>query len=368
MFLAEFAVLGWRNLKPTRITPGPALNVIFGDNAQGKTNFLEAIYYLATLRSFRRGRLADFISWDGDGCRVWARTEVAGRIAQLEVKVSRSSRTLLVDGASVSSVEDYFGGFNVVLFTPDHLRLVHGEPALRRRFLDRSLFNVDPAHLQIVRRYQRVLRERNAVIRDWDRSTAAERAVIDALDEQLASAGWELVLKRTRAVEALSERFFEIHHELAGRVKSLELSYHHRGLGDSELVSEESLLDAIRESRQQDLRRGYSGVGPHQDDLRLFIDGRLAREAASQGETRTIVLALKIAEVLWITRERGEPPVLLLDDISSELDDHRRGVLFQTIDGLGSQAFVTTVSRDTIPSDLGSTYNRVREGALDSVK
>jgi DNA replication and repair protein RecF len=375
MRLLEFSASGWRNLAALSIAPQAGINVIFGDNAQGKTNLLEAIFYVASLRSFRTARPAQLIGWGQEFLRLGARAEAGGRVTQLNVSLSREGRRLRVDGTPVAAVDEYFGGFNVVLFTPEQLRLVQGEPGARRRFLDRALFNVDATQLGVVRHYNRVLRERNACLKQHADRPAAAASLLDVLDEQLSAAAATLVCRRQALRCELAPRVAAIHERVAGGDKAVELGYRCRGLSEATALWEQdpapepshyaSLLGrALGQRREEDLRRGFTGVGPHQDDLDLRLGGRTARTVASQGEARTIVLALKLAEVEFVHDRRSEPPVLLLDDMGSELDEKRREILFQTLDPMGCQTFLTTVAPELVPPERVSAYFCIDQGVL----
>jgi DNA replication and repair protein RecF len=370
--LLDLELTSWRNLAACVVEPGPFINVFHGDNAQGKTNLIEGIFYVATLRTFRPGRRSQLTRWGGPDFRLRARAEVDQRIVTFEVGWVDGERRLVVDGAPVDSSDAYFGGFNVVLFTPEHLALVRGEPAGRRSFVDRALFNVDAAQLQVVRHYNRVLRERNALLKR-SLGSPVDATLLEALDEQLARAGAELVVRRLELLEELSPVLARVHAELTGGGKTLQMRYRARGLSDAqaetqpvrdELAWTTLLGEALRRRRSEDLRRGFTGLGPHADDVALLLDDRSARLVASQGEARTIVLALKLAEVRWIDDRRNEPPVLLLDDMGSELDRDRRRVLFDYIGRMQCQTFVTTVDRQWVMSGENNKYFQIVEGEV----
>lgn len=372
MRLVDLELTSWRNLATCVVKPGPSINVFHGDNAHGKTNLIEGIFYVATLRTFRPGRRSQLTQWGSPGFRLKARAEVEDRVVTFEVGLADGGRNLLVDGFGVDSTDEYFGGFNVVLFTPEHLALVRGEPAGRRSFVDRALFNVDAAQLRVVRRYNRVLRERNALLKRSG-GVLADAVLIEALDQQLARAGAELVVRRLELLEDLSPGLARVHDKLTGGGKTLRMDYRARGL--SEVLSKDRpamdeadwtalLGEALVQRRGEDLRRGFTGVGPHADDVALVLDERPARLVASQGEARTIVLALKLAEVEWIHERRTEPPVLLLDDMGSELDSVRRQVLFDYIGRMNCQTFVTTVDPHWVMTGENNKYFQIVDGSV----
>jgi DNA replication and repair protein RecF len=362
MNLLQIDLARWRNLERVRLEPDVGLNVLHGPNGQGKTNLLEAVYYLATLRSFRSSQQREFVSWGENSYRVEAKVNRDDRIVTYEISGAAEGRSLKIDGSTLTRPEEYFGGFNVVLFTPEHLGLVRGEPALRRTFIDRACFNVFPSHLEVVRRYNRVLRARNLLLKQAAGAGLVREDLLDVLDQQLAASGVRLVRERQRCLSELGPQASETHQRLVAGRKTLELIYRTKGLkGD---ISESLLLHALQARREEDQRRGFTGVGPHADELMMKLAGRSARASASQGETRTIVLALKLAELTWILSRRGESPVLLLDDMGSELDEQRRALLFGAVDELQCQTFLTTVSGEAIPSGRPARHFLLEAGRV----
>ena len=307
----------------------------------------------------------------------------------------------MVDGGRVEDTEDYFGGFNVIVFTPEHLGLIKSEPMFRRQFMDRALFCLDRSHLGLVRRYNRILRERNACLRRYSESPSKAEKMLDAIDPQLSEVGASIVIRRKRLVEELQGHFREIHSRISGGKKEVSISYKPRGLAflstgeewqvrsDKTSVFEETKLAAQKEKsdvsldgcgalesqkrfleealsirRMDDLKRGHTGVGPHHDDLVVRLEGRSARLTASQGEVRTLVIALKLSEVELVRETRSEVPVLLLDDLGSELDENRRSELFDLVLGNGGQTFLTTVVPQAVPSDENHQYLMIDSGKL----
>jgi DNA replication and repair protein RecF len=327
----------FRNLAPLLVEPHPRFNVFFGNNGQGKTNLLEAIYLLGTLRSFRAGKTEELIGFGQTQARVRARVERLGTEQLLEVALTPGHKSARVDGKSARAAH-YFGGFNVVLFAPEDLRLVRGAPSGRRRFLDRAIFNAHPGYLTAVQTYERVLRSRNALLR---MGRALDTQQLEIYDQQLVATAEPLWTQRRALVEALRPHLdnafsFVTHGELA-------LAARHRATIESSTLAEQLVRD-----RAKDQARGATSSGPHTDDLDLQLDGRSASAFASQGEARAIVLALKIAEITLLRERLGDWPVLLLDDVSSELDPTRNRQLFDFLVSMPGQVFVTTTQPDLV--------------------
>jgi DNA replication and repair protein RecF len=326
----------FRNLESVLLEPHPRFNVLSGDNGQGKTNVLEAIYLLGTLRSFRAGKTEEMVRFGAAQALVRARVEKLETQRMLEVQLSPGHKTARVDGKGARAT-DYFGGFNVVLFAPEDLRLPKGPPAGRRRFMDRAVWNAHPAYLGEVQTYERVLKSRNAVLRD-----GGPDAMLEVYDEQLARAAVAIVTRRRALIDDLGPRVRAAFERVTQTGLSLGISYE-TALDISDI--EHSLKEKLIADRRRDLARGATSSGPHVDDLGLVLDGKPARLYASQGQLRAIVLALKIAEIEFLRDKLSDAPVLLLDDVSSELDPTRNAQLFDFLKSVPCQAFITTTHR-----------------------
>jgi DNA replication and repair protein RecF len=348
----------FRNLSQILLEPHPRFNVISGDNAQGKTNLLEAVYLLGTLRSFRAAKTEELVRFGAAKARVRARVEKLGTQRLLEVLLQPGHKSARVDGKSARA-SSYFGGLNVVLFAPEDLRLPKGSPGGRRRFLDRAIFNLHPAYLEEAQTYDRVLRSRNAVLREGGRAD-----LLEVYDAQLAQAAAPMVARRRALVAELApfvQRAFE---RVTQTGLVLEVSYE-TSFGDE--VAKE-LLQRLGDERRKDLARGSTSSGPHTDDMKLVLGGHAAGAFASQGQLRAIVLALKIAEIEYASQQLGDAPVLLLDDVSSELDPTRNQQLFAFLRTVPCQTFITTTRAQHVLLDEERSDFVVRQGALEAVK
>lgn len=344
----------FRNLRHLELEPHPRFTVLYGDNGQGKTNILEALYILATLRSFRTARpgaVDDLIQIGERRAALCARVERLGveRLLVLEMSVEGPARKQVrVDGKAVRGGA-FFGGFNAVLFSPDDLQLPKGPPAQRRRFLDRAVWNTQPAYLREVQSYERLLRSRNALLRSEGRA-GPDPQMLEVYDEQLAAAGAVLVGRRVAYLRDLAGGL----HAAFARVSRSGLSAEVRYRASVPLPAEhgEAAVQQIAAElrrrflgdRRRDLQRGFTHGGPHADDLEFFLGGQPAATFASQGQLRALVLALKIAEICHLHALLGDSPVLLLDDVSSELDPQRNAYLFEFLQEISCQGFITTTS------------------------
>jgi DNA replication and repair protein RecF len=339
-------VAGFRNLQATTFVPSTRFNVIAGENGQGKTNLLEAIYLAGTLRSFRTLHADEMIAWDAERAAVAARVERAGIERVYEIQLAPRRKTVTLDGKTPRTLGEYFGEFNVVLFAPEDLRVPRGSPGGRRRFLDRAVFNRRATYLEDAQRYGRVLRSRNALLREGNPA----EALLDAWDDQLVLAAARVVVARRRYLAELEPYFQAAFTAITQTGQEASLRYDaDLPAGDDEHAAREALATSLRAARRRDVTRRQTTVGPHVDDLDLLLGGRLARSFASQGQLRAIVLAWKTAEMRLLKDVHGDAPILLLDDVSSELDARRNRYLFDLLDALECQCFVTTTHAGHVP-------------------
>jgi DNA replication and repair protein RecF len=358
---------GLRNLAPTALAPAPRFNVFVGDNGQGKTNLLEAIYVVAALRSFRTARLADLVQFGAATARLSAHVERDGLERRYELELEPRGRRVRLDGKAPRPLARYFGGFNVVLFAPEDLQLPRGAPADRRRFLDRAVFNRRADYMPLVQDYERVLRSRNALLRD-----AAERGpragvepLLDVYDEQLAELAARVVAARTALVAELAPRVAEAFGAIARARAEASVRYVLAAdLGADGTPDAAMYLARLRQTRARDLARGSTSIGPHRDDLLLRYGDHDAGGFASQGQLRALVLAWKTAELTLLTQVHGEPPILLLDDVSSELDAQRNSYLFDFLSECAGQCFITTTAARHVPLVGDRVDHEVHDGRI----
>lgn len=366
MRLLRLRLRDFRNIAQAEIEPGPRATVVFGPNGHGKTNLLEAIYLLATLRPLRASRFAELPRFGEANCEVEGDWEVAGIERRIAVRVEGGTRQAFLDGKRVQDLEAYFGGISVVSFTPDDLLVVKGEPELRRRHLDRAVFNRFPAFLAESRAYGRALRARNRLLRE-----EAPTELLEAFDGPLVEAGARIVVRRRRLLEELEPRFRQVLSSLTrGQLQgSLRYRSSYAPPAQDEGAVRDALAKALRDGLARDRGRKHTGVGPHADRLDFELSGRTARTFASQGQQRAIILAWKIAEIENLEDHLGHQPLLLLDDVSSELDPERNRQLLAYLDAFHGQVILTT----TDPSHLlqapsGQTrYFSVWEGSFAQV-
>jgi DNA replication and repair protein RecF len=362
MHLEAVHLTSYRNYAELSCTLAPALNVLVGPNAQGKTNLLEAIYLLATTKSMRGSRDQDLVRWEAERTTVtgYARRTRRNDIT-LEIAIGRNEpKSMRINGARQPRVMDFVGQFNAVVFSTQDVEVVRGEPALRRRFLDLEISQVSPSYCHALAYYRRTIEQRNLLLRAMREGRGGGLAdSLEAWDEQLLNHGSRIVERRAHFLRDLEEHARPIHAQLTDNGEYLGLAYR-----SSFPLPEKQTTDTIREAfaealvaaRGEELRRGVSTVGPHRDDVIFLINGHETRIYGSQGQQRTAALSVKLAEIHLIRDQVGEPPVCLLDDVMSELDDMRRSHLFD-------------VTLDTCQTILTCTHTRsLPEKALRSAR
>ena len=338
--LTRLRLHGFRNLGTSCFQPGSHFNVIHGDNGAGKSNLLEAIYYLGALKSFRGARTEDLIALDSEGARLEA--NLAGGPAPHALRVElgrRQRRAMQLDGKRPRAISAWYQTVRMVLFHPGDLVLAAGAADKRRALLDRILEQLDPIYAKTLQSYEKALRSRNRLLKD----PAPDRGSIRAYDAILSTAGAILGRARRHLVDDLGPRTEQAFTRVFAGEAPLVVRYAPRVE-----PREDAIAEALERSFDKDHARGFTSEGPHGDDLLLRLDGVGARHHGSQGQHRTIVLALKTAELDLLTARTGRVPILLLDDVSSELDRSRNRRFFEALSQVGGQVFLTTTHPEFI--------------------
>lgn len=342
VFLSGLNVKDFRNFRKAAFDFAPSLNILVGPNGTGKTNLLEAIGYLSLARSFRYHADRELISWGCGGFELQGTVRRGNQNLQVGILYRPGHKELTIDG-NTQRLLKLLGLFPTVTFGPDDVYLVKGPPALRRKFLDRELCQIDRSYAQYLLSYQRVLKQRNAVLKQ-----VADGKVkigdVDPWNVQLVTLALPIVERRKIFLERLNTLASHFYPRLAEK-HSISLVYR------PSLSEEEDGLDKIESYLEREVAVGTTLLGPHRDDFVFYLNGRHARHSASQGEQRSLVLVLKLAEVVYFSEVLGTRPCLLLDDVFSELDKRRQEILLNLISE-GGQSFITTTELDFLPPEL----------------
>lgn len=350
LYIKELTLKNYRNYESCHVEFANKVNVILGENAQGKTNLMEAIYVLAIAKSHRTAKDKELIFWDKEYAKIEGRAEKRNGPVSMQLVVSTKGKKAKVNSLEQKKLSSYIGTINIVMFAPEDLNLVKGSPQIRRRFIDMEIGQVMPVYMHHLSNYQKILQQRNHLLKRLQRRENIDPSVLDVLTEQLVQVASEVTKRRFQFLHMLQQWAEPIHYGISRGLEKLQIEYR-----PSVDVSQEMDLSKMREEyhekfakiRDREIDRGVTLAGPHRDDLAFYVNERDVQVYGSQGQQRTTALSLKLAEIELIKQEAGEYPILLLDDVLSELDDFRQSHLLNTIQGK-VQTFVTTTSVDGI--------------------
>ncbi|MEG0145407.1 MAG: DNA replication/repair protein RecF [Clostridia bacterium] len=363
MHITKLELECFRNYARAQFCPCPGITVLYGDNAQGKTALLEAVYLSSTGRSHRTPRDRELIMWDQPIARVRVVAERRDGSHEVEIALSRTERkTIKVSGNPIGRSGELMGHVTSVLFAPEDLSIVKDGPAERRRFIDMELSQIKPAYYYQLQRYSRALSQRARLLKEAI-ARPSLCATIPMWDEQLALSGAKIIEYRRAFVEKLAAHAQKIHRGLSADREKLDVRYQCTiASGESGAQLSDALYQALEKARPSDERRLITSVGPHRDDLALLLNGVDARMYGSQGQQRSCALSLKLSELSVMREETGEAPILMLDDVMSELDPTRRRQLLETLEGV--QTLITCTDPGDLAGALLGLLQRISAGTL----
>lgn len=339
MILKSLILRNFRSYAAENFSFHERINLIYGDNAQGKTNLLEAIHLLLAQRPFKQVRLDELISFGSSDCRIKGEVESDAGLDEVHVLISGEKRTIKLNGKVVYKASRIAGRYNVVSFLPSDIELVKGSPQGRRRYLDALICTLEPAHLRDLKLYHRSLLQRNAVL---SRASGLTPEMLEVWDSKLAESGSLIISRRHKYIEKLRPHLVRIYKLTSGEDTAPDIVY--RSSAESHDGLAETFKSELASRFEKDRRRGHTTFGPHRDAVGFTIGGRDASLFASQGEAKSLALALKASEIELVRGSLGKTPILLLDDVTSELDERRKGFLFGLLDTFPGQIFITATS------------------------
>src|SRR4051794_35119813 len=364
MFIEQLQLRNYRNYEHLEVSFENKVNVILGENAHGKTNVMESIYVLAMAKSHRTSNDKDLIRWDQEYAKIEGRVQKQYSSLPLELIISKKGKKAKCNHMEQRKLSQYVGNMNVVMFAPEDLHLVKGSPQVRRRFIDMEIGQISPVYLHDMSQYHKITQQRNHYLKMLQLKKQSDTTMLDVLTDQFIQHAAKIVEKRYQFLAMLQEWAKPIHSGISRNLEELKIQYK-PSLDVSESMDLSKIIDVFKEKFHQiktrEIERGVTLIGPHRDDLLFYVNGRDVQTFGSQGQQRTTALSLKLAEIELIHAEIGEYPILLLDDVLSELDDYRQSHLLNTIQGK-VQTFVTTTSVD------GIDHQTLREAATFQVK
>lgn len=371
MNVLRLATQNFRNLEGGELFPCEGVNVIYGDNAQGKTNLLESLWLFTGGHSFRGAKDAELPRLDpAEGKNTPAAALALDffseeRLQKALLHIENGRRSSVINGVQKKTGSALIGKIRAVIFSPEHLLLVKEGPARRRSFIDGALCQMKPGFAGALGMYNRALLQRNALLKDLSRYPEL-RDTLDVWDTRLAKLGAAVMGERISYTEKLSPRVREIYEGISKGTEKIEIEYSPSMRVNVENFSleeaEETFLRELRRTLPSDIRSGFTTAGPHRDDLELRLNGLSVRSYGSQGQQRSAVLALKLAEAELLTGASGEAPIVLLDDVMSELDQNRQDYLLNHLHG--KQVFITCCSPETVSLQETGKRFRVEAGRV----
>lgn len=357
MKLTELSLINYRNYETLQLEFQRSLTIFLGENAQGKTNILESIYFLAMTRSHRTSHEQEIIRWGQEQTLVKGTVQKNSTTIPLEIQLSKKGRKTKVNYLEQKKLSDYIGQMNVILFAPEDLSLVKGSPALRRKFLDMELGQISPLYLYDLVQYQGILKQRNQYLKQLADKKEQDLLYLDILSEQLADFGSKVLFQRLKFIEELEFWANRMHQKISNQKELLKIDYQSSLAITNKLSTadiNEIFLQALTKNRPRELFKTATSVGPHRDDLIFKVNDQDVQAFGSQGQQRTTALSIKLAEIDLMKSQTGEYPILLLDDVMSELDDQRQMQLLETIEGK-VQTFLTTTTLEHIKGKMAVT-------------
>ncbi len=326
MFIRRLQMLNYRNYNALDIELCPNVNVFMGDNAQGKTNILEAIYYCAFAKSHRTSKDKELINWNGEHAFISVDVGRERLDKRIDISILKDGKkSIRINKIKIKKIGELFGNFNVVMFSPEDLRIIKDSPGVRRKFIDMELCQLNPKYYYNLVQYNKVLNERNILLRN--RNTSSE--MLEIYDMQLVEFGYNIIRDRIKYIESLNKYAEKIHSDITSGKEKINFKYIST-IKDLENIKE-NFYTLLEKNRSKDCDRGITSIGPHRDDFFVYINDIDTKSYGSQGQQRTAVLTMKFSSLEIIKEFTGEFPVLLLDDVLSELDFNRKKYILSTI-------------------------------------
>ena len=362
MIINSLSVSDYRNIDYIRINPSENVNIIFGENAQGKTNLLESIWLFTGCKSFRTKKDSELLGFEKEYAKNIIEFFAFGRQQTAELIIDKK-RTAFKNGIELKSPAELIGEFYAVIFSPSHLSLIQDGPVFRRSFLDTALCQLKPNYAKGLARYRHTLEQRNALLKDIQFHSELYDT-LDIWDEKLASYGAAVVFERIKYSKQLSVHADEIYSGISDGREKLTVNYvNNTGLYiEDPYEIKDFLKQRLRQTRREDIFNKITGIGPQRDDLEININGLSARKFGSQGQMRSCALALKLSEANIIKEITGEEPVILLDDVMSELDISRQDYILNHING--RQVFITCCDPATVLRMCEGKTFHIEKGCL----
>ena len=350
MYIKKVKLENFRNYDNLEVEFKKDFNLIYGNNAQGKTNILEAIYLSAIGKSFQTNKDSEMIKIGKEKAKVEIEYETKDREGKITVEIA-DKKTFFINGIKQKKISDIIGKINIVLFYPDNIDIIKGGPAERRRFLDIMISQLKPNYIHILNKYLKTLDQRNAYLKQIKFDNKS-KDMLEIWDESLSQLSYQIYTYRSEYIQKIKEKIIVIHNKITNcgqQDEKIEISFISSG------KSQKDFYENLLRNRENDIRKGYTSTGSHRDDFDIYINDKKVNVYGSQGQQRTSVLSLKLTELNIIQDEIEEPPILLLDDFMSELDENRRNNLTNAIEN--NQVFITCTDKILVEEKNNTIYH-----------
>lgn len=371
MIIKSISADGYKNLDNVKIDLDPKMNIVCGENAQGKTNLIEAVWLCSGCRSFRGTRDKDFIGFERDSADVGITFKDMERTQEINFSVKRGAvkeKLVTLNGVKLPLLSKLFGSFRCVVFTPEDLSLTKGSPDNRRSFLDLSISQVKPSYINALNKYNNILSHRNALLKSMSRGIGENTSYLDVWNEQLAEAGAYISVLRYTFSIILNNYTKILYNSITNGNENLDLYYQStifenlEGETDFRNKLANIYIDRLKASEEVDIKTGFTNAGIHRDDIGAYINGLSVREFGSQGQARSAALSMKLAQAQIIKKECGEAPVMLLDDVLSELDPARKKFILNNIEDM--QVLITCCDSKFITDMTDGKVFEMKKGKI----
>lgn len=366
MRVDHLCINNYRNIEHIAFEPDPGINVIFGENAQGKTNLIESIWLFSGFRSFRGSKDNDLIRFDREFLHNEMSFYGAEREQNAKIIISRNQKKILLNSVPITASSKLIGHFNCVVFSPSYLSLVKGNPSERRKFIDTALCQTKPVYAKLINDYNKVLVQRNSFLKDLKYSNK-NLEFLDIWDAQLAEKSALIVNERIGYIKKLTKEAGAVYQGLSSEKEKLSIAYKIRVSANRyetliEPIEQSNTELLLRQNRENDIRAGNTSIGAHRDEIEISINGISAKNFGSQGQQRSCALALKLGEAQILRDITGEIPVALLDDVMSELDIHRQDYILNHIKDW--QVFITCCEPSTVLRLYDGKAFEIKQGSM----
>ena len=380
MYIKNLKLKNYRNYKEVEINFDPLINIVYGNNAEGKTNLLESIYLCSTSKSHKSSKDSEIINFNEEESHL--KLSLIKNINKekqviIDIQLNKDiKKGIALNGLKVEKLSEFLGVFNVIMFAPEDLNIIKDGPSVRRKFLDMEICQIDKIYVNLLSNYNKILNQRNVLLKDINNTTGNNKndliEILDTYDEQLVKYGIEIIKKRDENIKKLAEKIRNIHLKISDNKEKLIISYENNVAEEKEIKNVDELkniyLRKIKETKELDLKNQYTLIGPHRDDISFVIENKDIRKFGSQGQKKTAAISLKLSELLLVKEKINDTPVLLLDDVFSELDETRQKLLIENLKDIQTIITCTGMKKNIFEILKPNKVFRVKNSEIKEIK